>query len=134
MFYYYADQVNIDFLNKGKADDKKLPATTEQPTLFNYYSPQNWGLIKANELHGGTHPFVRAGLTFDTRNQLNNPSRGIWADAFLTYFGAFGDQKEYNHVTLNASFRHYISIWKDKMIFAYRLGYQSALWGETPIT
>ena len=93
VFYYYADQVNIDFLNKGKADDKKLPATTEQPTLFNYYSPQNWGLIKANELHGGTHPFVRAGLTFDTRNQLNNPSRGIWADAFLTYFGAFGDQK-----------------------------------------
>ncbi len=134
VFYYYADQVDIDFMNRGKADDKMLPTTTEQPTLFNYYSPgqETWGLIKENELHGGTHPFVRAGLTFDTRNQLNNPSSGIWADAFLTYFGAFGDQKEYNHVTINASFRHYISLWKDKMIFAYRLGYQSALWGETP--
>ena len=51
VFYYYADQVNIDF-EQGKADDKKLPATTEQPTLFNYYSPQNWGLIKITSCTG----------------------------------------------------------------------------------
>lgn len=134
VFYYYADEVNIDFINKNKAEDKMLPKTSEVPTLYNYYSEsaQGWGLIKSNELHGGTHPFVRAGLTFDSRNQLNNPSRGIWADVFLTYFGAFGEQKEYNHLTLNASFRHYVPLWKDKMVFAYRLGYQSAIWGDTP--
>ena len=122
--------MNIDFLNRNKDDDKKLPTTEQQPTLYNYY--KDWGLIKANELNGGTHPFVRAGLTFDTRNRPNNPSRGIWADAFLTYFGAFGEQKEYNHLTLNASFRHYVPVWRDNIIFAYRLGYQGSLWGNSP--
>ena len=130
VFHYGADEVNIEFLNSNKDEDKKLPTTSEQPTLYNYY--KDWGLIKDNELHGGTHPFVRAGLTFDSRNRPNNPNRGIWADAFLTYFGAFGDQKEYNHLTLNASFRHYVPVWGNKIIFAYRLGYQGSLWGNTP--
>jgi len=130
VFNYGADEVNIEFLNKNKDEDKKLPTTDQQPTLYNYY--KDWGLIKDNEVHGGTHPFVRAGLTFDSRNRPNNPSRGIWADAFLTYFGAFGDQKEYNHLTLNASFRHYVPLWRDNIIFAYRIGYQGSLWGNTP--
>jgi len=130
VFNYRADEVNIDFINRNKAEEKKLPTTDVQPTLYNYYA--QWGLIKANELHGGTHPFVRAGLTFDSRNRPNNPNRGIWADAFLTYFGAFGEQKEYNHLTLNASFRHYVPVWGDRIIFAYRLGYQGSLWGNTP--
>lgn len=130
IFHYGADEVNIEFLNRNKNEDKKLPSTDQQPTLYNYY--KDWGLIKNNELHGGTHPFVRAGLTFDTRTRPNNPSRGIWADAFVTYFGAFGEQKEYNHLTLNASFRHYVPVWGDNIIFAYRLGYQGSLRGNTP--
>jgi len=130
VFNYGADEVNIEFLNRNKDENKKLPTTDQQPTLYNYY--KDWGLIKDNELHGGTHPFVRAGLTFDSRTRPNNPNRGIWADVFFTYFGAFGDQKEYNHLTLNASFRHYLPVWGDKIIFAYRLGYQGSLWGNTP--
>ena len=129
-FNYVADPVNIDNLNRNKPEDKKLPSLLEQPTLYNYY--HLWGLIKDNEKDGGSHPFVRAGLTYDTRNRPNNPSRGIWADLFATYYAAFGEQKEYNHVSLNASFRHYIPIMGDRIIFAYRLGYQGALWGETP--
>jgi outer membrane protein assembly factor BamA len=121
--------VNIDNLNRNKPEDKScLPFWTT--TLYNYY--HLWGLIKDNEKDGGSHPFVRAGLTYDTRNRPNNPSRGIWADLFATYYAAFGEQKEYNHVSLNASFRHYVPIMGDKIIFAYRLGYQGALWGETP--
>lgn len=130
VFKYKTDEVNIDFLNRNKDEDKKLPTTDRQPTLYNYYD--QWGIIKNNELHGGTHPFVRAGLTFDSRDRPNNPSRGIWADAFLTYFGAFGNQKEYNHLTLNAAFRHYVPLWRDNIIFAYRLGYQGSLWGNSP--
>lgn len=130
VFVYKTQQVDIDYLNKNKKDDKKLPSLAEQPTLYNYYT--QWGLIKDNEKDGGVHPFVRAGLTYDTRNRPNNPSRGIWADAFATWYTAFGDQKEYNHLNFNFSWRHYIPLWQDRLTLAYRLAYQSTLVGETP--
>lgn len=127
VFNYVTSSVDLDNLNRNKADDKKLPNV---PTLFDLYNA--WGLIDPAESEGGTHPFVRAGFTFDTRNKPNNPSKGIWADVFATYYAAFGTQKDYNNVTLSASFRHYVPLWKDRLILAYRVGYQGLLAGETP--
>lgn len=130
LFYYHTQEVDIDYLNKNKSSDKQLPSIATQPTLYNYYSM--WGLIKDNEKDGGAHPFVRAGLTYDTRNRPNNPSRGIWADGFATYYAAFGEQKEYNHLNVNLTWRHYVPLWQERLILAYRLAYQSTLAGEAP--
>jgi hypothetical protein len=49
----------------------------------------NWGLIKTAEARGGWHPYLRAGLTYDSRNMRACPTKGIYADAFFTYTAAF---------------------------------------------
>lgn len=129
-FNYKTDQVDVDYLNRNKSDEKKLPSLAQEPTLYNYY--KQWGLIKPNEANGGSHLFLRAGLTYDSRNHPNNPTRGIWADAFATYVAAFGDMKDYNTVLANASFRHYVPLWSNRFVFAYRLSYQGTVSGGLP--
>ena len=90
-----------------------------------------WGIIDPNEANGGWHPYLRGGLTYDTRNQQQNPSKGIYTDAFLTYTAAFADMKEYNNLKLNFNFRHYLPI-TDNISFAYRVGTQLNLLGKSP--
>ena len=93
---------------------------------------RNWGLIKPDEANGGWHPYVRGGITFDSRDKRSNPSRGIYADAFFTYSAAFGNQTEYNHLKFNFTFRHYVPIYKDRVTLAYRIGTQNTIAGESP--
>ena len=124
---YRLGSVNIDRLNKNQKEDRMLPDTT---TLYDYYV--HTGRIRANEAEGGLHPYIHGGITYDSRDRLQNPHRGIHADAFLTYTAAFGDMKEYNNLKFNAAWRHYISIVPEKLILAYRLGTQLTLAGESP--
>jgi outer membrane protein assembly factor BamA len=98
----------------------------------------NWGLIKTAEARGGWHPYLRAGLTYDSRNMRTCPTKGIYADAFFTYTAAFnakyGQQADagYNHLQFNFNFRHYVSIYSDRVILAYRLGTQNNIAGKSP--
>ena len=99
-------------------------------TLFDYYV-QN-GYISANEATGGTHPYLHGGVTYDTRDRLQNPTRGIHTDAFVTYYAGFGDMKDYNNLKFNFNWRQYISLYTDRIIFAYRVGTQLNLAGNSP--
>ena len=126
LFNYTIDRVDFEMLNKGKDDDKQLP---DVPTLYDKYLVN--GLISADEANGGFHPYVHGGLTFDTRDRQQNPRKGIHADAFLTYTGAFGDQSEFNNLRFNAAWRQYLPIIDRKLIFAYRLGTQLLLAGQS---
>jgi hypothetical protein len=123
---YDIGSVNIEMINKGKKEDKKLP---ERDGLFEKY--QKWGIIKANET-GGWYPYVRAGVTYDSRDRQQNPKQGIYTDFFLTYSAAFGNQKEYNNLKANYTFRHYIPVYKDYINFSYRLACQFSAIGNTP--
>ena len=66
------------------------------------------------------------------------PTKGIYADAFFTYTAAFnaayGQQAAagYNHLQFNFNFRHYVSLYQDRVIFAYRLGVQNNIAGKSP--
>ena len=91
-----------------------------------------WGLINQAEANGGWHPYLRAGLTYDSRDQRTCPTKGIYADAFFTYSAAFGDQVEYNHLKFNVNFRHYVPVYRDRVTFAYRLGAQNTIAGKSP--
>ena len=97
-----------------------------------------WGLIDQAEARGGWHPYLRAGLTYDSRNMRTCPTKGIYADAFFTYTAAFnakyGQQADagYNHLQFNFNFRHYVPIYQDRVIFAYRLGVQNNIAGKSP--
>lgn len=129
---YLAGPVNLNLINSGKKDEKKLP---DIDGLYGKYV--TWGLIKNNEKSGGFHPYVRGGITYDTRNKQMNPSKGIYSDGFLTYTAAFnshyfGDQTEYNNLKLNFNFRHYVPIYKDYISFAYRLSMQLTVAGNSP--
>ena len=120
--------VNIDMINKGKKEVNKLPEGVEG--LYDKYV--KWGIINANEAKGGWHPYVRAGFSYDNRDRMQNANRGIYADAFLTLTTAFGDMVAYNNLKLNLDFRHYVPVYKDRVIFAYRLSTQFTLAGESP--
>ena len=121
------DRVNLNKLNRGQSDDKKLP---DIDCLYDKY--QQWGLIPDNENSGGLFPYIHVGATFDSRNQSAAPSSGIWADAFLTYTAAFGNKKEFNSLKLNANFRQYIALRTPSAVVAYRIGAQFTLAGSTP--
>ncbi len=127
---YMIDECDIAMLN-GK----------RQPTDIKYLDPsvqglyelyRNWGIIKPDESNGGWHPYVRGGITFDSRDKRSNPSRGIYTDAFFTYSAAFGKQTEYNNLKFNFTFRHYVPIYQDRITLAYRIGTQNTIAGESP--
>ena len=127
---YMIDECDIAMLNgKRQPSDLKYLDPSVQG-LYELY--RNWGIIKPDEANGGWHPYLRGGITFDSRDKRSNPSRGIYTDAFFTYSAAFGKQTEYNNLKFNFTFRHYVPIYKDRITLAYRIGTQNTIVGESP--
>jgi len=128
LLHFNVGTVDIDRLNSfTKNKDKWLPDTV---TLFDYYVQH--GYIHADEAQGGFHPYLHGGVTYDTRDRQQNPTRGIHADAFLTYYAGLGDMADYNDLKLNLGFRQYLSLYTDRLILAYRLGAQLNVAGNCP--
>jgi len=125
---YNVGSVNLAMINKGKDSLNMLPMDVEG--LYEKYV--KWNIIKKDEATGGWHPYLRGGITYDSRDRQQNPTKGIYTDVFLTYSAAFGDQNEYNNLKLNATFRHYVPIYKDYINFSYRLALQMTTAGQTP--
>jgi outer membrane protein assembly factor BamA len=139
---YMIDECDIDMLNGKKEYDPNIPLADQKAMndqvegLYEKY--EKWGLINPNEAKGGWHPYLRAGVTYDSRDQRTCPTKGIYADAFLTYTAAFnakyGQQAAagYNHLQFNFNFRHYVPVYRDRVTFAYRLGTQNNVAGKSP--
>jgi hypothetical protein len=127
LLVFNAGQVNLDKLNRGQSDEKKLP---DIDVLFDKYL--QWGLIDSCETKTGTFPYIHGGVSYDSRNVTAAPSSGIWADAFITYTAAFGSLKQFNSLKLNADFRHYLALGTPAIVLAYRLSAQLTIAGETP--
>ena len=126
VLHFSVGTVDIDRLNSFTKDTTKwLPDTV---SLFDYYVQD--GYISAAEANGGTHPYIHGGVTYDTRDRQQNPTRGIHADAFLTYYAGFGNG--FDDLKLNANWRQYITIVPRRLTFAYRLGTQLNLAGNCP--
>ena len=137
---YMIGECDIDMLN-GKhkyelgEDGKPTDSKAMNPAIEGLYEKYvNWGLIKPAEAKGGWHPYVRLGLTYDSRDQRTCPTKGIYADAFFTYTAAFGKQATagYNHLQFNFNFRHYVPVYRDRVTFAYRIGTQNNIAGQSP--
>jgi outer membrane protein assembly factor BamA len=136
------DECDIDMLNGKNEFDPSIPMA-EQKAMNDkveglYEKYVKWGLIEQAEAKGGWHPYLRAGLTYDSRDQRTCPTKGIYADAFFTYTAAFNAQygqqaaAGYNHLQFNFNFRHYVPIYRDRVTFAYRLGTQNNIAGKSP--
>lgn len=128
LLHYAIGTVDIDRLNKYAKD-----AADQLPdTLSLYDSYVAMGAISTAESEGGFSPYLHGGITFDTRDRQQNPRRGVHADAFLTYYAGVGNLKDYNNLMLNASWRQYITLVPKRLTFAYRLGTQLNLAGQSP--
>jgi hypothetical protein len=119
--------VDIDKINKGKDEDKKLP---DVPLLYDEYV--NWGLIHPDEKNGGTTTYLKLGLIYDTRDNEPAPNNGIWSEVMVLTAPAFLGNKPYSFTKLAISHRQYITLVKNHLVGAYRLAYQATLSGEAP--
>ena len=139
--YWWYDIQNINLKKKGapayNTNAESNPVLENQKigyaSLWQLYKAA--GLIRDNEANGGHHLEFKAGLVYDSREHEADPSRGIWAEVY-----AYGSpdilngrgKNGYNYLKLAAHFRHYIPLWKDKIVFAYHLAYQGKLAGNAP--
>jgi hypothetical protein len=120
--------VNIDKLNKGKKKDP-LPQVTDVPGLYELY--KQWGILSPEEADGGLINTVKAGLTFDSRDNRPNPMKGIWTEMGIETSQKFlGSEATFGKFFL--THRQYFTIIPKDLSFAYRLGYQQTIFGNVP--
>lgn len=118
--------LQLDKLNKGKNDDKKL---TDIDGLYEKYI--QWGLISQNEANGGAVSSFKAGLTYDTRDFRSIPEQGIWSEAILEFVPKIlGTESSFTRLSL--THRQYFRLLPKRLTFAYRLSYQATLSGDIP--
>lgn len=113
-----------------KNDELNFANYDYKQTLFHYYIAN--GIIRENEIKGGVLE-LKAGLSYDTRDQEASPLRGIWAEAYAVGSpDAFSTG--YRYLKLCLHFRHYFTPFKnaDWLTFAYHLAYQGTIAGEAP--
>ena len=92
----------------------------------------NSDIIKDEEAHGGNTTQIRLGLVYDSRDHNSDPTRGIYAEGTLVGAPDIIDRKGYGNLSFTFLWRQYVPIYKDKLTFAYRLGAQNRLAGNTP--
>ena len=119
--------VDIDRLNKGRDEADKLP---DVEGLYDKYV--DWGIIPAEEADGGTHHFIKTGLVFDTRDNEANPNRGLWSEIVLMTAPRFLGNTETAYTKLAITHRQYLTLVREKLTFAYRLGWQGTIDGDVP--
>jgi outer membrane protein assembly factor BamA len=119
--------VNIDKLNKGKDAEDMLPDTA---LLYDKYV--EWGVIPEDQAGGGNTTLLKAGLVYDTRDLEANPMKGIWTELQLLMAPSFLGNGDLAYTRLAITHRQYFTLAPEVLSFAYRLSYQTKLWGEMP--
>jgi outer membrane protein assembly factor BamA len=113
--------------NKDPEDPKYLDPT--QPTLYKYYTEA--GIISADEADGGWITGLKAGISYDSRDQRACPMKGIWAEAGVEVAPTFlGAESSFGKFYL--TWRQYFTLSEKNLSFAYRLGYQTTVFGDVP--
>ena len=102
----------------------------QHPTLYENYVANN--IIKEDEAHGGNTTQIRLGMVYDSRDHNSDPTKGIYAEATLVGAPDLIDRKGYSNLSYTFLWRQYIPVYKDKLTFAYRLGAQNRIAGNTP--
>jgi outer membrane protein assembly factor BamA len=129
-FAYYNNTigpVDIDRLNKGRSEDKKLP---DVDGLYDKYV--DWGVIKPDEKDGNTTTYLKAGFVYDTRDFEAMPFKGIWSEAVFSFAPSFLGDGKFSYSKLTLIHRQYFTLIPEKVSFAYRLGYQGTITGSVP--
>lgn len=130
-YNFEMDSVDLDKLNKGSSeDDGNKYIHVSDDNLFEQYLKH--GLIPEDQINGGNHTLIKAGLFYDTRDNEAKPTRGIWSEIMLVANTGITGSSNYRFVKLCLTHRQYFELINNKLDFAYRLAYQDKLWGEIP--
>ncbi len=128
-FSFDIKSVDIAKLNKGKADNDKLPTTDAVPGLYEQYVKM--GIIKDAEKNGGNITHLKTALIWDTRDFEAFPVKGMWTEALFIYsMPILGNKKGY--LQANFTHRQYFNLYKKRIVLAYRVFAGSKLAGEMP--
>src|SRR5512138_550417 len=122
---------NISSVNINKLTKKSDPLqpVAENPGLYELY--KYWGILTPEEANGGLINTVKAGLTFDSRDNRPNPMKGIWTEMGIETSQKFiGSEATFGKFFL--THRQYFTIIPKDLSFAYRLGYQQTIFGTVP--
>lgn len=129
-FYAFdINSVDIEKLNEGKDDADKLPSVDSIPGIYENYVANE--IIPQNQKNGGNLPHLKIGLIWDTRDLEACPTKGIWTEALIIYAPSIFGNK-YSYSQFNITHRQYFNVYKKRILFAYRLSYNSKLSGEMP--
>ena len=118
--------VDIEKLNKGLSDSKKLP---DVPGLYDEYV--SWGILDPKEKEGA-NSLLRLGLIYDTRDNEPNPMKGIWSEVVFAFAPSFLGDGDFGFVKIAAAHRQYFTLVNKDLSLAYRLAYQGTIGGKVP--
>ena len=129
--FHWEAGYHFNYFNIGQYKDfyKTAEGEPEPEALYELY--QKWGIIPQSQTGDQFSSALRIGLVYDSRDFEASPSRGFWIDTHLIAAPKFlGSSNPYSKV--NVTFRHYVPIFRDKLVFAYRLDYQGFLNKNAP--
>ena len=116
--FYNFEMGSVDY---GRLD---IDPSTQKPTLYELY--QQWGFIEEKEAKGGNISYLKAGVKYDSRDQLACPMRGVWTEAVVQSAPRFMN-RDYPHTKFALIHRQYFTLIPDNMSLAYRLDYQTTI-------
>jgi len=119
--------VDLSILNKGKSGSDILPDSTG---LYERYVQS--GIIPKSEENGGIFTVLKGALEYDSRDNEGNPNKGIWTELVLAYAPKALSNMDNGFLKLSITHRQYFTLVPSRLTFAYRLGAQINLAGETP--
>lgn len=123
--FYWEAGYHLNYIRTSPFRTDKYELGTTLMDLYN-----QWGIIPDGQMEGGLSSALRVGLMYDSRDVEASPSRGIWAEAHYIVAPEFLGSSEFSN-KLNVTFRQYVPLAKDKLVFAYRLNYQG-FFGNAP--
>ncbi len=118
---YFSYKIGV--VDKGGLD---LP---DDSTAYEYYV--GYGGLDSREVSGGNHIYLKGGLVYDTRDFEPNPMHGMCTELLLLASPDM-EGRDNSHIKLTLTHRQYFTLIPQNLSFAYRLGYQGTLWGNTP--
>jgi outer membrane protein assembly factor BamA len=123
---FTVDTVNTPKLNKGKSET--LPSNISMPGLFERYKTLD---IIRSDSTGGWVNTLKAGITWDSRDNKPNPMKGIWTEIGVEVAPKFmGNDWSFSRFYI--IHRQYFTLIKNDLSFAYRVSYQTRLSGDVP--
>jgi len=98
-------------------------------TLF--YKMKQAGVIAKDESEGGHVLELKAGMVYDSRDNIAAPEKGISSEVYFTGSPDING-RGYSNLRLSAHWRHYVPLGTEKYMFAYHLAYQGVIAGKSP--